>query len=299
MYYFKPKYLFLSLFTSLILAENKEFISQFCTKKINHPFNYDLDVKLISADAVTSGYMICFHGSGANNKIADTLKSYNVIQDNLVSFNFPDYNKDKLEDDPKLSTFGTIQELLPALYVIKNLVIDGNLKSINLYGFSAGGGVLVNILTVLSGNRFRQELQDIGITKENKSEILTAIQNGLIILDCPLKSIEEIIAFRGGSNKLLDNLLETYAQRYKENNLRPIDSIKYWHNLNLKILLYFEALDDKLSNRDDDIYANLVKQHNLGSTEIIYGVYGGHCAKHNKLWDIYNEFKFNNKNCYF
>lgn len=272
--------------------KNKEFITQFCSNNIEHPFNYDLNVKLISRNTDNSEYMLCLHGSGGNNTIADAVQSYNVVQDHLVSFNFPDYNNDNPEDDPRLSTFGTIEELLPALYMLKKLIIDGGLVSINLYGFSAGGGVIVNVLAVLAGNRFAQELAEIGITKDNKAHILSAIQNGLIILDCPLKSIEEIIALRGGNNKLLDNLLQTYAQRYKENNLRPIDAIKSWNNVKLSILLYFEVPDEILSNRDDSQYAQLIQQYNKGTTTIITGYDGGHCSKHTALWQAYNDTQF-------
>lgn len=272
--------------STVIFAENKEFIVQFCGNKVAHKFNYDLAIKLVKSESDNADYMVCCHGSGANNTIADSLKSYNVIADNLVSFNFPDHDMDRLDDDPTLSTFGTIQELLPALYVIKNLVIGGNLKKINLYGFSAGGGVVINILTVLSGGRYNKELQDVGITEENKAKILGAISNGLIILDCPLKSCEEIIALRG-SDPSLNKLLTVYSQRYKDNDLVPIESIKQWKNLNLAILLYFEVPDEKLSNRDDTIFADLVRNHNNGLTELIYGSDGGHCEMHTKLWDSY------------
>lgn len=284
----KLKILLLYVLTSLFLyPENKEFIQIFCARQ-NHPFNYNLDLKLIPAQQKTDQYMICFHGSGANNKIADTLKTYNVIPDNVVSFNFPDYDNDKLEDDPTVSTFGTIQELLPSLYVLKNVIIDGELRSINLYGFSAGGGVIVNILAILSGTRFESELLNIGITKGNKEQILTALQNGLIILDCPLKSMDEILEFRGGKNAQFDYILQTYAQRYSQNNLRPIDSIAHWNNLNLNILLYFEVPDEKLSNRDDELYVNAMREHNHGITHVVFDCNGGHCKKHEKLWEVYS-----------
>jgi len=168
-----------------IFAENKEFIAQFCSGKIAHPFNYYLGTKLLLADKETSRYMVCFHGSGDNHTVANDLKWHHDIQENLVSFNFPDYDKDRREDDPKLETFGSIQELLPALYVLKNLIIDGDLKSISLYGFSAGGGVAVNVIAILSGTRFEKELQSIGIDKSTRSSMLSAIQNGMVILDCP------------------------------------------------------------------------------------------------------------------
>lgn len=266
---------------STIIAENKGPIMEFCSGKISHPFNYDLDVKLIQGDTENSDYMICCHGSGTNNKIADTIKSYGVVKDYLVSFNFPSF-----EEYSSIATCGAIHELA-ALYVLKNVVIDGGLNKINLYGFSAGGGVIINVLSVLSNNRFEQELLSIGITQEHRQQILAAIANWLTILDCPLKSIEEIIAFKGGNDTCLDHILQTYAQKHAENELRPIDSIKTWKNVHLKILLYFEVPDEMLSNRDDALFSQLIERYNLGSTTAIHGSDGGHFKKHSKLWDCY------------
>lgn len=272
---------------SLAHSVNKKIIKNFCLPKTIHPFKYDLALKLIPAARKDAQYMICCHGSGANNKIADSVKASGVVNDHIISFNFPDHDQDRSQDDPKLSTFGTIEELLPLLYIIKKCVIEADLKVVNLYGFSAGGGVIVNVLSVLSNYRFANELKSMGINPEVSAQMLQAIQNGLIILECPLKSMEEIAAFRGTKDSTLSNIFEIYSKRYKENNLRPIDSICSFKNLKLNILLHFEIPDDKLSNRDDQMYIDLLKKHNLGTTHVVIGHEGGHCTYHKSLWDFY------------
>lgn len=59
--------------------------------------------------------MICCHGYGDNYQLALSLQTIESIEATLVSFNFPEgrsYN-------PISSSFGTINELLAPLYVMK------------------------------------------------------------------------------------------------------------------------------------------------------------------------------------
>lgn len=262
-------------------AINKKKIEQFCSSATKHPFTYNISVKLIP-NPQSSEYMICCHGSGANNQIADSVKSYRATTNNIMSFNFPDH--DNNASNPHASSFGTISELLPFIYVLKNIITLGNLPSINLYGFSAGAAVIINSLTVLTSTTYDKNLEAIGITQADKATICAALQKGLIILDAPLKSIEEIIALRG-NNPVLQKL----ALTYHKNNFRPIDSITRIGSLKLTILLYFELPDEIVSNRDDALFGNLLKQYNTGTTRIITGSSGGHCAMHTALWNAYKQ----------
>lgn len=275
--------IFCVLMSNISNSADKNFIDNFCSSKTKHPFNYNLNVKILKSYLNNASYMICCHGYGANNEIVDILKFYDDIKDNLVSFNFPDHDI-KDSDDHNLSVYGSIKEILPAIYVIKNLVIDGKLNAINLYGFSAGGGALINILSVLSNSLYDKDLENIGVNSKDKEIILKVIQKGLVILDCPLKSIEEIMVLRGR-----DKNLEILAKNYKKNNFRPIDSIKTFNNLKLNILLHFQMPDEILSNRDDKLFSNLLKKYNLGQTHIVIGKEGGHNSYHKSLWQAYKK----------
>ena len=104
-----------------------------------------------------------------------------------------------------------------------------------------------------------------------------------MILDTPLKSIEEIIDFRGSTEEL-----ERLAKNYRDNHLRPIDSIESLRGLSLDILLHFQEKDKILSNRDDFLYieklqaiqpnTNVIRGTMEGIWFLIY-LYGKHILK--------------------
>src|SRR5271170_6780568 len=83
----------------------------------------DYDLHLFSIPGKRERIMICFHGYGANYQIAQAIQSWEVTDVTFLSFNFPDHDIEEREDyDPCQATFGTIDELLPALYVLKQVV---------------------------------------------------------------------------------------------------------------------------------------------------------------------------------
>lgn len=248
------------------------------------PFDYDLH--LFSLPGSNARTMICFHGYGDSYRIAETLKNLYQPKATLVSFNFPEHDlKEGKKYDPKTASFGTINELLPALYVMKKIVVDQGLKSIDLYGFSAGGGAVVNAIAVLNGTAYDSELQKIGIGTEEKKKLLSAIQQGIVILDAPLKSVEEIMDFRGSSEEF-----EILAKKYRTHGFRPIDSLQMLKGLSLNILLYFDQKDEVLSNRDDLFYIQRLKDAQPSERlTVIIGDEGGHMAPHFSLWDAYSK----------
>lgn len=244
------------------------------------PFSYNVGIKIFPSKHKNAPIMICCHGYGANNQIGDYINSARVMQDHIVSFNFPDYELRNY--DPKKSTFGSIKELLPLFYLLKKCVIDGKQEKIDLYGFSAGGAAIINMLTVINRDRYDAQLKEIGIDQEDKSKIRAAIQKGIIILDCPMKSFEELMEAHGATPEF-----EILAKRYAAHSMRPIDSVQELKGLTLTILLYFENPDDIIGNRDDQLFIDRLKKANAGRTEAIIGSYGGHNTFHKSLWDAY------------
>ncbi len=248
------------------------------------PFSYNLGLKVLPSRHKQAPIMICCHGYGANNQIGDAVYSTGAVLDHIVSFNFPDFDCVAKQYDPKKSTFGSINELLPLFYILKKCVIDAQQEKINLYGFSAGGAAVINMLAVLNHTTYDEQLKDIGITVENKEKIRAAIQKGVIILECPMKSVEELMDAHGKSQEF-----EILAKRYAQNSMRPIDAVKNLDGLNLTILLYFENPDDILGNRDDQLLIDCLKKANNGKTEVVIGSYGGHNSYHKILWDRYKK----------
>ncbi len=245
-----------------------------------NPFNYNLNLFVIPGTGPRT--LICMHGSGANYEIAKTIKSLGITNSTLISFNFPDHD---LLNNPGNSwpTFGTIEELLPALYVIKTCVIDHKIELLDLYGFSAGGAALTNAIGVLNRSEYDQQLKKIGIGPDEKAKMLEVIQKGIVLLDCPMKSVEEIIDLRGPSSELL-----VAADNYHKNNFRPITALRYLTGLSLKIILYFATPDEIIFNRDDVLYKERLKDANVfGTTLTLSSDSGGHCAPHLILWEHY------------
>lgn len=245
----------------------------------NHPFNYDLGLKIMRGVPSCNEVTICCHGYGHNSQIVEVAASYGLTG-NLVGFNFPDHDLGSREQY-HTRVFGTIDELLPLLYLLKYYACDLHVPVLNLYGFSAGGGAIINALAVLNRRLYETQLQAIGISEQEIVQILIALQKGYIILDCPLKSVEEIIALRGASDEL-----EMIAHNYARNNMRPIDTVRDLSGLNLHIILNFQCHDDILGNRDDAHFIERLEQANSGTTKIIFSN-GQHNQLHKNLWDYY------------
>ena len=214
------------------------------------------------------------------------VKESGNISTHLVSFNFPDYDLHSRNKVTEKTTFGTIQEILPVLYMLKKIVVDGKIDTVDLYGFSAGGGAVVNALAILNSDRYQKEVGAIGITTADRKKILHALQRGHIILNCPLKTLSEIMALRGRTHEFA-----VFERRYKANGFTPVDALRGLDGLALKVLLHFQKPDEILSNRDDNIFVQNLRRYNAkGKTTVVIGSDGGHVSFHKSLWKRYPSF---------
>lgn len=148
-------------------------------------------------------------------------------------------------------------------------------------------------MAILNSNRYENELNQIGIGLEEKKHLIKAIEKGIVILDVPLKSIEEIIDARGNSKEF-----EFLANNYKKNNLRPIESVEGLNGLKLNILLHFQENDEIIGNEDDALFIERLKKANKnGKNTVVIGNEGSHLSFHRSLWDTYQKDQtFSNKN---
>jgi hypothetical protein len=252
--------------------------------KNSHPFGYDLGIQVVASKKNKAGVTICCHGYGSSSHIAEVVDSFNTIPDHIVGFNFPDYDLLHRPYDPRKCAFGSINELLPFLYIIKRCVCDAGLTSINLYGFSAGGAAVVNALVVLNETTYDAQLAQIGIMQEEKKQIIHAIEHGLVILECPMKSAEEVVELRGRAPEFM-----ILAEIYRKNNMRPIDSVQRLKGLKLHILLHFQQSDEIIGNRDDQLFIERLRAANVGTTQVVIGHDGGHNTYHASLWRAYEK----------
>jgi hypothetical protein len=247
-------------------------------------FGYPLDINIVRGNSADEGVILCCHGYGSDRSIANVISSYRVVKEHLVGFNFPDYQINNRRFDYQKVCYGTPYELLPALCILKAIVVDAKVNQVSLYGFSTGGGAVVNIVAALNTNRFDSLLQRWGIQASDKSTILSALQKGVILLDAPLKSKEEISDAKG-HNSASDFL----TKRYRDNQMRPLDALADWKGLRLSVVLFFQNPDTSLTNRDDHLFAQrLLKYNPEGRNKVIIANEGGHCGFHLSLWKTFN-----------
>lgn len=88
-----------------------------------HPFAYDLHY-VNHGDHATKA-LVCLHGYGGDYSIGTHVVQASGTDARVISFNFPDYATEKEHTALESTTFGTINELLPAFYVIKQLMDQG------------------------------------------------------------------------------------------------------------------------------------------------------------------------------
>lgn len=252
-------------------------------KTMSNPFNYDLQLKILPYEKTDAELFICMHGMGSDSSIAEIMRSNPSIPFHIVAFNFPDYGL-RYRDSMK-STFGTFEEIAPALFVLKKCIVDGGADKVHLYGFSAGGGAIINILAVLNGSHDDKSLQKLGIDEMGKQKILQSIEQRSVVLEAPLKSFDEVAANFGSPE------IEMLAQRARKNEMTPIENIKKLSGLSLNFFLYFANPDQVLANRDDAEFIRRLQSANKnGHTVAVIGKNAGHIAYHPELWDAYKKF---------
>lgn len=247
------------------------------------PFNYPLDIKIYPGKSSNEDVILCCHGYGADSSTAGVIASYHPVPDCLIGFNFPDYNITSRKMPLEQMTYGTIDELLPAVYLLKKIVIDVGVNKISLYGFSAGGAAVVNLIALLNTSPNSQAFHSINVSETDIQKILSALQKGIILLDAPLKSLDEFNAAHPESMKDPFNLLHT--QREKENAMIPINNLAKWKGLKLSVVLFFQNPDLAVSNRDDNLFAEkLIQANPEGKNLVISKNEGGHLSFHSSLW---------------
>ena len=179
----------------------------------------------------------------------------------------------------------TANQLIDSYGVLKRCIFDGGAEAVHLYGFSAGGGAIINALAILNSNRYDTALKSIGIGFLEKQKIFESVQKGSVILEVPLKSFDEIADSFGGRE------MRMLARRAHKNGMVPIKNLNQLHGLSLPYFVYFASPDEALGNRDDKKFIQLLLDVNKnGQTFGIIGKTGGHTSYHPELWNAYKEF---------
>lgn len=269
---------FLRVFSVFLLV----FFTFACSNSRHKAPSFAYDLHLSYQGQAKDLAIVCFHGFGGDYRVGESVEPFIQGKATLISFNFPDYGKRSGFLDPEQTSFGTIEEILPALYVLKKTAVDMGFKKICLYGFSAGAAAAVNCISALNNSSQDAALRRIGIHKAEKKKILSALQAGDVILDTPLKSIDELVALYGNTQEL-----EVIGKRFHENGMDPIHSLKFWKGLSLNVLVHFQVPDEVVSNRDDALFVETLKSYCQGNVDVLVGNDTGHMLPHASLWEYY------------
>jgi len=129
-----------------------------------HPFFYDLHVTQ-EGPLDAKKVVICFHGAGGNYQLPHPKEIEGI---RWICFNFPDHDQNPRTVRAENVSFGTFQELLPAFYVLKKSIVEEGSQDVIIYGYSAGGGALINCLALLQNSTYDDRLKEIGISSKDK-----------------------------------------------------------------------------------------------------------------------------------
>lgn len=285
---------FLVVFTSGLMTNLQAITVQRLNEVVAttpNPFRYDLHMKMLPGAKQDAEVLICMHGMGSDYHLSEVMQSNPVIPYHIIAFNFPDHGLHYASRDVLKTSFGTIEEVLPALYVWKRCIVDGGADKVHLYGFSAGGGAIVNALAILNSNRYDSTLKSIGIGLSEKQQILESIQKGSVILEVPLKSFDEI------ADLFDEREIRVLARRARQNGMVPIKNLNQLQGLSLHCFVYFTYPDEALGNRDDKEFIQRLHHVNKeGQTIAIISKTGGHTSYHPELWKAYKEFIIGTRN---
>lgn len=242
---------------------------------------------------------IYFHGWGDTKNSAKLLKAYgDVLPGDLITFHFHDRGVIL----PKLrhANLGQLPDVLTALYVLnwtKNII---NPEALDLYGYSRGGATILNLIAVLNdpAGTYEQELDSIGISDQDRTELLELIQNGTIVLDCPLTNMNVSIEERMKRFTPHSIAALTKLTKYQEHGLQGLSSALQFDGLRLRTLLHFQCNDRIVSNRNEaELYERLYRL-NPKHTYLLLGSDGGHIHTHTALAHGIHTFKKKYKSSY-
>lgn len=259
-------------------------------------FGYHPEIEIIPEDnqnvhSCSTHPTLFFHGWGDSKSGAHVFKrAFNVLPGTVVTFNFPDGHGNVTK-----TSLGQLNEVLPALYVLDRTIAKQlNATAVDLYGFSRGGAVIINMIAVLAdeSDQYTKALERIGINTLQRKKLLHLIQAGSIVLDCPL--IDHEAALKNIAPHIPTWISKTAASlcsRYQTNALVPLDSLKKINHLNLSILLHVEYNDTIVTNVHDATTFESLSEHNTQHTYISLGNTGGHLHDYTDLQYAVHQFR--------
>ncbi len=215
-----------------------------------------------------------------NKKHAHLLKLYDVLPGDIITFNFPD-GIWRAPIPIWYSSLGQLSDVLPALYALNYAYGTFGLTAIDLFGYSRGGAVAVNMLAVLhdKSGTYDKALAELGITAAKRKQLIALIENGSVVLNCPL--IDGNITLKKYS-RTIQFLARTFTN-YKHDGLQALQSAQLLSDLKLRVLLHFQFNDTRVTNQKEAELYNAFAQCNPDATYLLLGNDGGHVHSQDAL----------------
>lgn len=222
-----------------------------------------------------------------HKRSSDLLRYYNVLPGDVITFNFPDAGW-RLPFPFFYSSFGQISDVLPALYALAYAYDHFEVNAIDIFGYSRGGAVAINMIAVLHDTHgtYDEALAYIGIDTNKRKKLLEIIQKGSLVLNCPLADTNATMQMY---SPVIRKFFSKVTQ-YKADGLQAIQSVQKLGGLTLNILVHFQYHDKRVFNiKDGDLYSAF-KHHNPETTFLVLGNDGGHTHTQETLANTIHTF---------
>lgn len=251
---------------------------------------------------------IAVHGWGDSREGIVYLKRVypQALPGNIITYNCPDATSGGNAPALGKTSFGQLPDIMPFLYLLKKCV-EADIPALDLRGHSRGGAVVMNTLALLNNNtnKYQDVFTKLSITETDRKQIISMIENGAIVLECPLTHVRSAIKqqikniaestlsststgsgfFSSVSRSTLWASEESTATsvdysastvtNYKAWKEQPLDSAKKLDGLKLKILFHTET-DKVVSNENDEAFYQLLAANNPEHTYRSIGTQGNH-----------------------
>lgn len=259
----------------------KQF-AQYNTAEITKTLGYDPSIRLYHSDVRVHGknnVIVYVHGYGDNYQFTIpffVLNSY-MLPGTLIGFNFQDVTENAFKLKIGKSSVGQSSDIA-ALSLMLKMLDECGVESLNLFGYSRGGATTVTTLGRLcSYDQHRPFFERIGITKQQAHNIVTKVQKGTIVLNCPLVDSNAVARYWFGERfgKFFMNSIIPRIMEHRTDEDQAIKAAKTIQKMNFNILVHFQKNDTVLGNDpslDSMFYNNLKGPH----TYLVIADEGGH-----------------------
>lgn len=258
---------------------------------------------------------VYFHGFGASKGAVAELKTWcgsERLPGDIVTFNFPDAVTVRGLDTTK-SSLGQWDDMKTALYVLKKMHESGE-KSVGITAHSRGGAAAVNMVAALADktDKYDVRLAEMGIDAAERREILRMLQNGHMVLECPLANVQSVVKHQireswigatlkywfgsfsessiSASAASADLGASLVVKKYRPWGEQAIKSAEKWNGANIATLVHFQKEDEVLGNEHDaEFYAKLCASNGDRTYQHV-GANGGHNSSFRSFVSERNRF---------